>query len=421
MKRFVSSLVAVIMTLGLGSLALDAHADASSLPRGDQGAPSESVAGDAATAAVVAAGDGADGSASGAGGDGRLGADGESGKDGKTDGGAGTGADGGTGTGPGTGTDPGSGVGDPGTTVPGLSTPRVMLAGFVSTPAQVEAGADFTVSFTLRNTSKRTRVQNIKVSLSSGEGAAFLPADGSSSIFINRISAGDDSIQTMSFHSLSSLEERPYQMQLSVEYEDAVANAYSSQEMVSVSVKQKVRADTSVPQVVPEMLQVGQDGSVTFNIHNQGKTKLFNAKAVVKKGQHVTGEEMFIGTIEPGTSGAVDMLVHADEESEKPLVIEVTYEDVDGTVTALSKEVPMSVMPVMEEFPEDGFPGEDEDMGMGFPLWPLIIAGLVLLLIILLVVLLVRRAGRRKRERDDMDSLSMLSDEPLVPNDSFQG
>jgi len=403
MKRFVSSLVAVIMTLGLSGLALDAQANPLPTKWGDQGAQTETLAG---------------------GGD-QLGADGDTGSDGGTGSGSasGAGTDGGTGSGSGPGSDggSGSGVGDPGTTVPGLSTPRVMLAGFVSTPAEVEAGGDFTVSFTLRNTSKRTLVQNIKVSLSSGEGAAFLPADGSSSIFINRISAGDDSIQTMSFHSLPSLEERPYQLQLSVEYEDAVANAYSSQETVSVSVKQKVRADTSAPQVVPEMLQVGQDGSVAFNIHNQGKTKLYNAKAVVKDGQAVSGEEIFIGTIEPGTSGAVDMLVHADEESENPMVIEVTYEDVDGTVTALSKEVPMSVMPMMEEFPEDGFPGSEEDMGMGLPLWPILIAGLVLLLIILLVVLLVRRSRRRSREQDDMESLSMLGDEPLVPNDTLRG
>ena len=417
MKRFVTSLVAAIMMVGLSGLALDAQANPLPAKWGDQGVLTKTLAGGGAEGEAALAAGGGD----------QLGADGDTGGDG--DGGTGSGSagsagtDGGTGSGSGPGSDSGSGsgVGDPGTAVPGLSTPRVMLAGFVSTPAEVEAGGDFTVSFTLRNTSKRTLVQNIKVSLSSGEGAAFLPADGSSSIFINRISAGDDSIQTMSFHSLPSLEERPYQLQLSVEYEDAVANAYSSQEMVSVSVKQKVRADTSAPQVVPEMLQVGQDGSVAFNIHNQGKTKLYNAKATVKDGQAVSGEEIFIGTIEPGTSGAVDMLVHADEESENPMVIEVTYEDVDGTVTALSKEVPMSVMPMMEEFPEDGFPGSDEDMGMGFALWPILIAGLVLLLIILLVVLLVRRSRRRRRERDDMESLSMLGDEPLVPNDTLRG
>ena len=385
MKRFVSIVMAAIVALGLSGMALDAHALPTTTVAGDTGSPSEN-------------GTGSGGSSGGDGGD--------------------NGGNGGKGSTPG---EPGpvGGSGDPSPPPAGVSVPRVMLAGFTSTPTEVVAGQDFTVSFTLRNTSTRTRVQNIKVSLSSGEGAAFLPSDGSSSIYIPNIYAGEDSIQTMSFHSLPSLEERPYQLQLTVEYEDAVPNAYQSQEMVSVSVKQPVRADTSVPEIMPDMLMVGQDASVTFSIHNQGKTKLYNAKATVKDGQAVSGSEIFIGTIEPGTSGAVDMMLHADEESENPAVIEVTYESVDGKVTALTKEVPMMVMPfdMGEEFPGEEMPVEEPGMGI----LPLILGGLALLLLILLVVMLVRRSRRRSRDREDADSLSMMDEDPLISADNLQG
>ncbi len=394
MKRFAASVMTVMMVLGLSLTALESHADARFMPQGDQAAPSEN------------------GSSAGPGGGDGTGTDGGgTGKDG-----GGTGTDGAGTDGGGTGGIPGGG--EPAVAPPGISVPRVMLAGFASSPAEVVAGQDFSVSFTLRNTSKRTRVQNIKVSLSSGEGAAFLPANGSSSIFIDRISAGDDSIQSMAFHSLASLEEKPYQLTLLVEYEDAVANSYQSQEMVSVQVKQGIRADTSAPQVMPEVIQVGQDASVTFNIHNQGKTKLYNATAVVKDGQPITGAEMFIGTIEAGSSGAVDMLVHADDESTDPLVIDVTYEDVDGKVTSLSKEVPLSVMPmeIMEEYPGDEMLMEESG---GLPLLPIII-GLFLLVLLVVILLLVRRSRRRSREREDMESLSMIGDDPLMPADDLR-
>ncbi len=376
MKRFAAAVMTVVMSLCLSGLAMDAHAAPGDAFRGDPVGPSEN------------------GTGPGSGGEGTAGGDG---------------------TGPG-----GSGgTGDPGVTVPGLSTPRVMLSGFTSAPAEVEAGQDFIVSFTLKNTSTRTRVQNIKVSLSSGEGAAFLPANGSSSMFIDRISAGDDSIQTMAFHSLPSLEEKPYQLTLSVEYEDAVANSYQSQEMVSVQVKQGIRADTSAPQVIPEAIQVGQDASITFNIHNQGKTKLYNAKAAIKAGQGITGEDLFIGTIEPGTSGAVDMLVRGEEELTEPLLIDVSYEDVDGKVTALSKEVPLMVMPMDMS---GGEPTEEPmvEEGIGVPLIPIII-GLLLLILLVVVLLVVRRSRRLSRERDDMDSLSMIGDDPLMPTDNLRG
>ncbi|RMB62222.1 COG1361 S-layer family protein [Tessaracoccus antarcticus] len=384
MKKFAASVMTVLMVLCLSGTALAAHASPGDAPLGDQIGPSENGAG-------------------GGPGGGDAGGNGD-----------------GSGSTPGTGggSDPGSG--DPVAAPPGISVPRVMLSGFTTAPAEVVAGQDFSVSFTLKNTSRATRVQNIKVSLSSGEGAAFLPANGSSSMFIERIRAGEESIETMAFHSLPSLEEKPYQMTLLVEYEDTVANAYQSQETVSVQVKQGIRADTSAPQVMPEAIEVGQDASVTFNIHNQGKTKLYNAKAVVKEGQPVSGEEMFIGTIEPGTSGAVDMLIHADDEATQPLVIEVTYEDVDGKVTALSKEVPLSVMPMnMEEpYPTEELP---TDTGMVFPWLPLIIGFTLLVLLVIVIVLLVGRSRRRRREQRDMESLAMIGDDPLMPADHLRG
>ncbi|MEO7589087.1 MAG: hypothetical protein ABIS84_13800 [Arachnia sp.] len=390
MKKFAASVMTVLMALCLSSTALGAHASPGDAPRGDQIGPSENGAG------------------GGPGG-------------GNGDSGGGTGGDGTGGTGGDTGTGGSNpGTGDPGATAPGLSVPRVMLAGFTTSPADVVAGQDFSVSFTLKNTSKRTRVQNIKVSLTSGEGAAFLPANGSSSIYIERIRAGEEAIETMAFHSLPSLEEKPYQMTLLVEYEDTVANAYQSQEMVSVAVNQGIRADTSAPQVIPEAIEVGQDASVTFNIHNQGKTKLYNAKAVIKDGQPVSGEDMFIGTIEPGTSGAVDMLVHADEEMTDPLVLEITYENVDGKVTALSKEVPLSVMPMNmgEEVPMEEFP---PDQGMAIPWLPIIIGLALLVLLVVAIILLVGRSRRRRHEQQDAESLAMIGDDPLVPADDLRG
>lgn len=327
---------------------------------------------------------------------------------------------------PGTG-NPGTGnpgTGNPGTgnpnepTVPqpGVSVPRLILTGFTTTPAEVVAGQDFDVSFTLKNTSRKTRVQNIKVTLSSGEGAAFLPASGSSSIFIERISVGDESIQTMRFHSLPSLEEQPYQLTLAMEYEDNLANPYQAQESVAVQVKQTVRADTSAAQVMPPAIGVGQDASVTFNIHNQGKTKLYNAKAIVKPDQGVTASEVFVGTIDAGASGAVEFMIHADAETTAPLQVQVSYEDVEGKVTVLDKQIELAVIPMQQpmEQPMEPMPMEEPTP---FP-WLYVAIGAAALLALIVVSVLVRRSRRRRREQEDLASLSMLGGDPLVPTDA---
>lgn len=317
------------------------------------------------------------------------------------------------------GTTPGSGgaAADPGSSpaIPGVSTPRVILSGFTSNPAEVQAGEDFQVTFTLHNTSRRTRVQNMKVTLSSD--AAFLPANGSSSMFINRIGADQIETGTMNFHSLPSLEERPYQLTISIEYEDTDANAYSAQEVVAIQVKQNIRADASVPQLNPQQLTTGQEASLTFKIFNQGKTKLYNAKATVAEGQPVSAPEVFIGTIEPGTSGAVDMTIQAMEEGTGPVTVTVSYEDVEGNVSTMDKTVEVAVnAPMPMEEPGAYQEGPVEEPSAAFPLVPVLVGG-GLLLLLLIVALLVRRRRRRRAEAEDMESLAALG-EPLIGPDA---
>ncbi|MDO5676019.1 MAG: hypothetical protein Q4G35_00765 [Propionibacteriaceae bacterium] len=306
--------------------------------------------------------------------------------------------------------DPGGGGGG---AVPGLSTPRVILSGFTTNPEVVQAGQDFQVTFTLRNTSTRTRVQNMKITLSSADNA-FLPANGSSSMFLRRIGADQVEAGTMNFHSLPSLEERPYQMVISVEYEDTQANAYSTQETVSVPVKQNIRADASVPQLTPPQLMLGQEASLTFNIFNQGKTKLYNAKATIKEGQPVTAPEVFIGTIEPGTSGAVDMTVMAAEEAAGPVTITVSYEDVDGKVSTMDKTVEVAVMPPMP-MEEPGMWEEPPMEEGGFP-WVPVLVGAGLLGLFVIIALVVRGRRRKRREAEDLESLAALGDPLITPD-----
>lgn len=298
--------------------------------------------------------------------------------------------------------------------VAGISTPRVILSGFTTVPAVVQAGEEFQVTFTLRNTSTRTRVQNMKVTLDSAD-SAFLPANGSSSMFIRRIGADQVEAGTMSFYSLPSLEERPYQMTISIEYEDTQANAFSAQETVAIRIRQNIRAEASAPQLSPPQLTVGQEGALTFNIFNQGKTKLYNAKAAVNEGQPVSAAEVFIGTIEPGASGVVDMIVLAEEEYAGPIGVTVSYEDVDGVVSTMDKTLEAAVMAPMP-VEEPGTWEEPMEESVSVP-WVPVLAVLGLLSLLLIVALVVRGRRRRRRDAEDLESLEALG-EPLIGPDS---
>lgn len=328
---------------------------------------------------------------------------------------ASTGADGGAGSGPGAGTDGAGGTPGGGSAVAGVSTPRVILAGLTTEPAEVVAGQDFTLAFTLRNTSTRTRVQNLLVTMNSDD-SAFLPASGSSSLFISRIRADQLETASMRFHSLPSLEEKPYRLTVTIQYEDAAANSFTSTETVAIQVRQNIRADSSVPQLMPPQLTLGQDASLTFSIFNQGKTKLYNAKVAIAEGQAITSPEIFVGTIDPGTSGAVDMTVSAAREAIGTVTVTVSYEDVDGTLSTMDKTLEVAVMaPMPVEEPSPGeLPGEES----AHVPWLPVLLGTALLAAVVAIALVARRRARRRAERADLESLAELGEEPLIGPDA---
>lgn len=329
---------------------------------------------------------------------------------------AGNGSGGGTGSGDGGGSG-GGGLDGGGTEGPaGISVPRVMVEEFDTSPGSVQAGQTFEVSFVLRNTSTKTRVSNMKVTVASPD-SAFLPTAGTSSLFIPGIRPGNYASRTMTFRALPSLEAKPYAMTISIEYEDSKANAYTSSENVAIEVTQELRASASSPQLLPEMLMVGQQGSLTFNIQNQGRSKLFNAKATIPEGQPITAPEVFVGTIEPGASGAVDMMVTAEAEAAGPVEILVTYEDDEGTEKSFTQDVQVMAAPMPdpgEMIPEEPFPGEE---GPAIPWVPILAVAGAAILALVVIIVVVRRARHRKAAQADADLLASMDAEPLISED----
>ena len=157
---------------------------------------------------------------------------------------------------------------------------------------------------------------------------------------------------------------------------------------------------------------------MTFTIQNQGKAKLFNAKASIAEGQAIAPTEAFVGAIDAGTSGSVDMTVTAVEAASAPVKVTISYEDVTGKSFTLDKEVPVEVAeaaPPVDMGMED--PGmEVEPEPASFPVVPVVI-GAVALIALLALILIVRAAKRRKARREDEASLAAMAGDPLIGDD----
>ena len=119
----------------------------------------------------------------------------------------------------------------PATEAPAVSTPRVIVTGFETNPGKVLAGQNFKLTLHLKNTSNRTAVSNMKVSLAAANGE-FLPTSGSSTDFIASLGAGQTTDIVMEMSALSSLDPKPYVLTLTCNYEDSAATAYESTENI---------------------------------------------------------------------------------------------------------------------------------------------------------------------------------------------
>lgn len=289
----------------------------------------------------------------------------------------------------------------------GKAVPRVMLTAFSTNPATVTAGEKFTVNVSLKNMSHLYRVSNLKLTVS-GTDDGFLPVGGSSSRWIDAIPAGREAHRSVEFRSLATLEDRPYQMNLTVDYEDSEFNQYSVSEVVSVVVQQPMRLAASTVEVMPEEIEVGQEAALSFSINNLGKAKMYNVRANLKETPAATAPEAFIGTIEPGTTGQVEMLVTGLEETTEPVTVVVSYEDAEGNESTQEYQAELAVLEMLaEDFDDDLMMMEEPEPTVP---WVLILLAAVVLIIAITVaiVLIVRRRKKRAAAQELSDDTELL-------------
>lgn len=298
-----------------------------------------------------------------------------------------------------------------------VSMPRVIVEGFTTSPAEVYAGDTFTLNLNLRNTSKKTAVSNVQITLEAAvEGkdentySAFLPTSGSNTIFVDQISAGGSTDIVIDLTAKADLVQKPYAMNIKMEYEDSEYNAFTSDASVSVPIKQQSKFETSSADVMPASIEVGQESNVMFSIYNTGKTKLYNV-AVRFEGDSVEGGDAFIGPLESGATGNVDVMLAGIQPTMDEGIIKavISYENESGVLTEEEKEISLFVTePVFEDemmMGDEMMETEPEKNKL-----PVIIA-VIAVVVVLVLIITAAVLRKRKKKRLEMKELAELEEE----------
>ena len=300
------------------------------------------------------------------------------------------------------------------------STPRVIVTGFSTSPETVHAGDTFTLTLHMQNTSKATAVKNMVFDIQAASestdttyvAASFLPTAGSSTVFVDKIAAGANKDISIELEARSDLAQKPYVINVKMNYEDESVNAYENTASVSIPVRQEARIDTSSVEVTPQSIEVGGEANVSFSLYNIGKTKLYNA-SVKFQADSVTGGDTYLGNIDPGATGSVDAYLSgaAATTDDGKVKILITFEDESGEKTTIEKEMELYVTEMMDYddgMTDDGMMDDGSQSQSGFKIWYVLIP-LVLVLAAVVAVIVIRKKKAKKAaallDAEDLDGL----------------
>ena len=267
-----------------------------------------------------------------------------------------------------------------------VGTPRVIIEGFRTEPKVVNAGASFKLILQVRNTSKKTAVNNMEINLqaagasdSIGDESAmssasdtFLPDKGSNTLYVDSIAADSTKEVSIDLTARADLQQQPYSIGIAMKYEDNKATQYDAASEISIPVNQRARFELSQVEVSPETIEVNGEGNVIFSIYNLGRTKLYNVKVKLIADTIADGEA-FVGNLDAGATGEVDLMVTGVSETTNDGTVKIllTYEDKDGNASDYEDTCTIFVSQAMDqgEMPFDGemMMPEDEQEGLGTP------------------------------------------------------
>lgn len=297
------------------------------------------------------------------------------------------------------------------------SVPRVIVSGFTTDPQEVTAGSNFRLVIHVQNTSKKIAVSNLLFDLQAPTdgkdadtaAAAFLPASGSSSIYLEKIPAGETRDIAIELNARADLLQKPYSVALTMKYEDGDGTQYEGASSVSVPVKQAARFEFSEFEINPEAISVGEEGNVTCSLYNLGRTKLYNVKAKFE-GMGIKGKEVFVGNVDSGATASIDGMITGEEETapDNKVKMTVTYEDEGGALSSVEKEF---TLPVIQAAPMDEMTMMPEMQAeKKFPVIQVVIGVVVVAGIIAGVVIYKKK--KKKALQNEEDELADEIDRP---------
>lgn len=279
-------------------------------------------------------------------------------------------------------------------------TPIVILSKYNYGGSSVAAGSSTNLSFSFTNTSKTIKIENVMVTVTSGQD---LMLNGSTNTFyFESVAASGSKTVTVPMKAAQLISASAQGVQIAVTYEYVDQNARKSGSAtlsLSVPLYQPDRFELSEPKT-SYTGYVGEETSLTIDYVNKGKSAISNVEATISGDIDTPTAYQRVGTIDGGKNGTIAFAVTPQLEGENQVKIVITYEDSNGNTKERVFEATVEAMAYEPTDPGMDDPGMiDPEPASTFPWKYVIIAGVAALIVLLIVLRIRKKKAKQKAEQ----------------------
>lgn len=276
------------------------------------------------------------------------------------------------------------------------SEPKVMIIDYKVNPSEIKPGDSFSLSITLQNTANK-RVKNMKVSILSEDGS-ILPDGSAGTTYISELAAETTEDIAFDMKAVAGLSEKSYKLTVRMEYEDTYDDSYTVEDTLYVPITLPTRISVTELMISPDS-KIGDDAEITAVVNNMGDATVKNVIAYVE-GKSIEAQSIYLGNIEPGKSGTIDLLTRTrmvtTSAPEAKGTLRIVYEDSLGNSHEEEQEIYVYVRSTSFENLE--VLKETKDTGVNKNL--IIIIAIAVLAAALLVVKIIKLRKKKKQLED---------------------
>lgn len=190
----------------------------------------------------------------------------------------------------------------------GSPTPNIIIRNY-SYGGNVEAGQVFELVMEVANTSSVTAVENVLMSLDTGEGISI--NDSSNTIYIPSLAPGATTTQTVRMQALfqSKLQSPKIGISFKYEYMDKKERKQNTtNEAIAIPVYQPDRLEVREPSFT-EAIHENEETAISIPYSNKGRGQVFNVEATLEGEIDVMERQQTLGNFESGKNGTIDFVV----------------------------------------------------------------------------------------------------------------